>query len=278
MIHITTDSCADLSPELIARYQIRAIPLQVLVNGRNLRDGVTVSTPELFQSVEQSGELPKTSAPSVADFVEFFRADDEVIFIGISAQLSATLQSACIAAEQLLPQHIHIIDSLNLSTGHGLLAVHAAETRDAGASAEEIVAEIHRRIPRVRTSFIIDTLDYLHKGGRCSAMEAVVGSLLKIRPVIEVRADGTLGVKNKVRGSRKKALDSMLAEFKSHLPNVDLTRVFVTHTGCDEDALFLKSELLKLAPIQEVCITIAGATVASHCGPNTIGIIFLANE
>jgi len=109
-------------------------------------------------------------------------------------------------------------------------------------------------------------------------MEAVVGSLLKIRPVIEVRADGTLGVKDKVRGSRKKALDSMLAEFKSHLPNVDLTRVFVTHTSCDEDALFLKSELLKLAPIQEVCITIAGATVASHCGPNTIGIIFLANE
>ena len=130
-------------------------------------------------------------------------------------------------------------------------------------------------VGRVHTSFIIDTLDYLYMGGRCSAMENVVGSLLKIRPIIEVRPDGTLGVKEKTRGTRKKALGSMLADFEAHLSQVDLHRVFVTHTGCDADAAFLKEELLKIAPIEEVCITQAGATVASHCGPDTIGILYL---
>jgi len=275
MIEITTDSCSDLSAELRQRFGIRAIPLQVYIHGRNVRDG-ELSLPELFGEVEQYGELPKTSAPPVGDFLEFFDTPNEIIYIGISSKLSATLPNAILAAQARDANRppVHVIDSLNLSTGIGLLVLRAAELRDQGLSALEIKAQIEALVPKLHTTFVIDTLDYLYKGGRCSAMQHVVGSLLRIRPVIEVRPDGTLGVKEKIGGSRKKALNSMLDDFSSHLPNVDLQRVFVTHTGCDADVQYLVDELRARAQIGEICITHAGATIASHCGPDTVGILY----
>ncbi|MPN04212.1 hypothetical protein SDC9_151448 [bioreactor metagenome] len=137
------------------------------------------------------------------------------------------------------------------------------------------MSALNSTIDKVNTSFVIDTLDYLHMGGRCTAMELIIGSMLKIRPVIEVKKDGSLGVKEKISGTRKKALDSMILDFKSKLPGIDLHRVFVTHAYCQKDAEYLKSELLKLAPIEEVCFTTAGATISSHCGPDCIGILFI---
>lgn len=275
MVDIYTDSTADLSSSLAKKFNIKIIPLYVLIKDKSFKDGVDISNSDLFRSVAETGQLPKTSATPVGDFLNAFDSSESAIFIGISNQLSATVKNAELAVKSLNKNDLHIVDSLNLSTGIGMLALHAAELRDKGLTAAEIANEISALVPKVRTSFVIETLEYLYKGGRCSAMENIIGSLLRIRPVITVRSDGTLGVKTKVRGTRMKALDYLLADFRENLPKINLHRVFVTHTGCDADAEFLKAELCKIAPIEEVSITLAGSVIASHCGPDTIGILYM---
>ena len=273
MIHIVTDSTADLSPEMIEDYQIGVIPLSVYMNGRLYRDKIDITLADLFHAVDSSGQLPKTSAPPIAEFMPHFDCPDEVIYIGLSSQLSATMQNARLAAETL-DKPIRLIDSLNLSTGIGQLVLLAAELRAQGSSADEIETAVRSTIPKIRTAFTIDTMEYLYKGGRCSAIQSVVGSLLKIRPVIEVRQDGTLGVKDRLRGSRAKVLSAMLASFEADLPQIDRHRVFVTHSGCFDDAETLREELGKMARFDEINVTLAGSVIGSHCGPNTIGIIY----
>jgi DegV family protein with EDD domain len=278
MINILTDSCSDLSLELLELYRIFVIRLSVFLDNRSFHDGLDIQLETLYELVSKTGQLPKTSAPSIAEINDFYaEIPGDLLFIGISSKLSATVQNALITAQQLTNRNITVIDSQNLSTGIGLLVLKAAELRDLGFSLEQIKEEIEATIPKVRTSFVIDTLDYLYKGGRCSAMESIIGSLLKIRPVIEVKQDGTLGIKDKTRGTRKKALTTMLEGFQANLGQIDLHRVFVTHSGCDEDAEFLVEELKKIAPIENLHITRAGATIASHCGPNTIGVLYLVN-
>jgi DegV family protein with EDD domain len=275
MAHIITDSTADLGTDLAVQYQVRVIPLCVYMNEQTYRDGVDITVQDLFHSVETTGRLPKTSAPSVADFQEHFCQPGESVYIGLSSQLSATVQNALLAQQSCDSGKVYVIDSLNLSTGIGLLALKAADLRDLGLPAAEIYQQVSRLVPNVRTSFIIETLDYLYKGGRCSAVQNLMGSLLHIRPVIAVRPDGTLGLKGRTRGARLKALQFMLGEFRDNLAQIDLERVFITHTGCQADAEYLCGELLKIAPIQQVYITTAGCVVSSHCGPGTIGILYL---
>ncbi len=277
MIKITTDSCSDLSQNLIDAHHLDVIPLHVLVNGKDHHDN-ELTLNQLFTSVEATGDLPITAAPSVKEFIRFFDVPEDLVYIGLSAQLSATFQNACLAAEQLQKENLFLIDAQNLSTGIGLLVLKADDLRQDGLTAPDIAEEIKATRARVKTSFVIDTMDYLYKGGRCSGLAAFVGSMLQIRPIISVRPDGTLGVRHKVRGSRKKALDTLLSDFKTSLPGVDLTRVFVTHTGCDQDAAYLSQELTSLAAIEHVHITLAGATIASHCGPNTIGILYIESK
>ncbi len=274
MVTILTDSCADLSQQLLDAHHLRSLPLHVLVGSEDHLDG-QLSLDALFESVEQTGELPKTAAPSVQEFITFFDSAEPKVYIGLSSQLSATMANAKLAEEQRGKDDLYLIDSLNLSTGIGLLALKAADLRDAGMDAEAIAAEITATRPKVRTAFVIDTMDYLYKGGRCTGLQAIVGSMLKIRPVIYVREDGSLGVLDKIRGGRKKALDSLLAGFEADLPDIDLKRVFLTHTGCDADAEYLKNGLNALAEIENVHITMAGATIASHCGPDTIGVLYI---
>lgn len=274
MINILTDSCADLSQPLLDAHKLKAIPLHVLVDGKDYYDN-EVSIFDLFSSVEKTGETPKTAAPSVKEFIDFFDQKEPLIYIGLSSQLSATMQNANLAGQQLAKDDLYIIDSLNLSTGIGLLVLKACDFKQQGMQPKQIVDAIASTRSKIKTAFVIDTMDYLHKGGRCTALQAIVGSVLKIRPIIHVRQDGTLGVLDKVRGSRKKALDTLLQNFTNDLPEIDLRRVFVTHTGCDEDANYLAESLRVIAPIEEIIITLAGATIASHCGPNTIGILYL---
>lgn len=278
MVKIIADSCSDLSPELIEKHLIGLVPLDVLIGETNYKDGVNLSTMQLFDLVEQTGMLPKTSAPPFASFQNAFNHPGEIVFISISSKLSATYQSAVLARETLKRDDIHIIDSLNLSTGIGLLVIAAAELAEQGLTAAQIVAQVNQLVPKVHSSFVVNTLDYIYKGGRCSAIEMLVGGILKIRPVIEVRGDGTLGVRRKVNGSRKKALLAMVEDFSRDLTTLDTKRVFITHTLTDEataDAFFLKSEIEKLASVDEILFTTAGATIASHCGPETIGILYL---
>jgi len=274
MITILTDSCADLSQQILDAYELEAIPLHVLVDGQDYHDN-QISIFDLFTSVEKTGETPKTAAPSVLEFTEYFDREAPVIYVGLSSQLSATIQNAELAVKQINDKQVFIFDSLNLSSGIGLLALKAVDLKRASRTIQEIISELQAIRGKVKTAFVIDTMDYLHKGGRCTALQAIVGSMLKIRPIIHVRQDGTLGVLGKVRGTRRKALDELLENFRIDLPDVDLTRVFVTHTGCAQDAEYLAQSLRELAPIKEVLITLAGATIASHCGPDTIGILYL---
>lgn len=275
MVKIIADSCCDLSPELIHKFDIEIIPLSVFINNQNYLDGVEINAATLFEAVKLSGELPKTSAPSVATYSKVFQKYPEFISFSISSKLSASFQSASIAKQSLPNVKGSLIDSLSLSTGISLLVLAAAEMAQKNESLEKITAKINTLIPKTNASFVIDTLDYLYMGGRCSSMEHVVGSLLKIRPVIEVKKDGTLGVKEKVSGSRKKALNLMLENFVKNMETIDPTRVFVTHSACPHDAEYLCEELEKVMNIQNLNITEAGSTIASHCGPNTIGILYL---
>lgn len=275
MIRIITDSCSDLSLDLLKQFDISLVHLGVFIDEKIYRDGIDLSTEELFRLVDQTKKLPKTSAPSVTEFVEEFqRKPGDILCITIGSKISATYQNACIAAQSITDRKVVILDSANLSTGIGLLVCRAAELRDEGKDLEQIKSEIEALIPKVRTAFIIDTLDYLYMGGRCSTMENVVGSLLKIRPVIEVRQDGTLGVREKIRGSRKKSLDALLTSLSSIADSIDPSRIFITHASCDEESVVLAEDLKKSIAVKELHITRAGATVSSHCGPGTVGIIY----
>jgi DegV family protein with EDD domain len=275
MVHILSDSCSDLSPDLRTRYSIDIIPLYITLDSKTYRDGEELTSRDLFRFVKETGKLPKTAAPSVIDFTTFFsNHTGDIVFISIGSKISATYQAAHLAAQQMPDRCIHVIDSNNLSTGIGLLALAAADLRDQGYGIDEIVARVRDIIPKIRTSFIIDTLDYLYLGGRCSAMQSIVGSLLQIRPVIEMKPDGMLGIKEKTRGSRKKTLDILLKDFEAHRNVLDLQRVFLTHTGCDEDARYVKEAIQRTTSVEEIYITYAGATVSSHCGPDTLGLIY----
>jgi len=275
MVNIITDSTADLGSALLSRYNIDTIPLYVIIQGKSYVDGIEIDIADLFKSVQESGQLPKTSAATIVGFQELFERPGEQVYIGISSQLSATVRNAQLAAEQIEPGKVHLIDSLNLSSGIGLLTLKAAQLRDAGVPAQEIAERVTALVPKVRTAFVIETLDYLYKGGRCSAMQNLMASLLRIRPIIAVQLDGTLNVREKVRGSRSKALAALLDDVKANLPCIDPQHLFVTHTGCIADAQYLKQELLALSPTSEVHITTAGSVIASHCGPDTIGVLYL---
>jgi DegV family protein with EDD domain len=278
MVNIITDSTADLGAEICAEFGITTIPLSVTIGGEVFRDGVDISQKDLFAMVKKYGELPKTAAPPVIEFVKAFGQPGESLFIGISSKLSATFQNALLAAGSYPMGKVRVIDSLNLSAGVGLLALRAAELRDQGLSSKQIEKETQASISKVRTSFVIETMEYLYKGGRCTALQAFAGSVLKIHPIIEVNRDGTLGVKEKARGTVQKGQRRMLEDFKTHLSELDRQRVFVTHS-CDEeeDVQFLVDEVKRIAAPDEVRVTRAGSVISSHCGPGTAGILYFVS-
>ncbi len=278
MVNILTDSTSDLGADISAEYGIAIIPLSVTMGGEVFRDGVDIWQKDLFSLVNKYGELPKTAAPPIVEFVKAFDQPGESLFIGISSKLSATFQNALLAAGSFPLGKVRVVDLLNLSAGVGLLALKAAELRDHGLSSEQIEKEILASVSKVRTSFVIETMEYLYKGGRCTALQAIAGSVLRIHPIIEVSHDGTLGVKEKTRGTVQKGHQRMLEDFKSHLSELDRRRVFVTHT-CDgeEEVQFLVDEVKRIAAPDEVRVTRAGSVISSHCGPGTAGILYFVS-
>jgi DegV family protein with EDD domain len=275
MVNIVTDSTCDLGEAITSKFKVAVVPLLVTIGGNNYRDGVDIHQKNLFELVKKHNELPKTAAPSTGEFAKAFSLPGECIFIGISSKLSATIQNARLAADMFPAGKVTIIDSLNLSSGVGLLVLRAAELRDQGKTAAEICENITELIHKVRTSFVIDTMEYLYKGGRCTAIQAIAGSVLKIHPIIDVRPDGSLGVKSKARGGLKKGHEQMLDDFREQVEQVDRRRVFVT-TTCDdgEEIQFLVEGVKKIAAPEEVCVTSAGSVISSHCGPGTAGILY----
>ena len=282
-ISIITDSTADLSRELIARYQVTVVPLAVVFGQDAYKDGVDIDTRRLFGLVEQNRQLPKTSSPSPEVFRSVFEeavADgSQALYIGISSQFSASAQNAMLAAGAFPEGQARVFDSANLSTGIAHLVLYACDLVSQGRQMDEILAALEAARPKVRTSFKMDRLDYMHMGGRCTGVQALLSSVLKIRPVISM-VDGGMMVAGKVRGSNKKSLDWMMDRFEEDVRQglVKDDRVFLTHTGVHEDAVYMAGRVREIMPeMQEILETPAGSVIGSHCGPGTIGILYMLN-
>ena len=276
-IVIASDSTTDLSIGLIQRYQVKLLPLGVSLGGTLYTDGVDIDPDFIYAHYEKTGQLPKTSAANIAEFDEFFRQytrdGSAVVFFTISSEMSSTFANARLAAEEY--ENVYVVDTRNLSTGGGLLVVTAGEMAARGCSAKEIAETCQAMTSRVDASFIVDDLEFLHKGGRCTAVEAFGANLLQLKPCITVK-DGKMGVGKKYRGKFPSVLEKYIAERLSDPENVELDHIFVTHAGCDEDIVRQCVDQVKsIAPFKEVHVTRAGCTISSHCGRNTLGVLFL---
>lgn len=277
-IKILADSTCDLSEEILKENNISLIPFYVTIGEEKYKDRETLTTRELYQYVEKHGELPKTSAPTPEDFRRFFQQYVEegyqIIYISISSDFSSGYQNACLAARDFAEGQVEVVDSRNLSTGIGLLVMKAVDLIKTGKNKTEIINDLNEIIPRVRTAFIIDNMDYLHKGGRCTSLQKFLGNMLKFRVEIRV-VDGKMDAASRIRGSKIKALNKLISNLEEDLPDVDTSRVFVTHSMEDEGAEYLKEELAKLNTFAEILETQAGCVISSHCGPGTIGVLYI---
>ena len=276
-IKITCDSTCDLTPELYKRFDLEVLPLEVTLGDRVCYDGVDVTTEEMYAFVQKTGTLPKTSAISVGAYEDCFRrwteAGYSVIHINISNKLSACHQNACIAAEGM--GNVFVVDSLNLSSGSGQLAMAAREMADEGLEAADIAEKLNEMRTRLDVSFVLQTLEYLHKGGRCSGVAALGANLLKLRPEIVVSNEGTMSVGRKYRGNMEKTVLDYIRGRLENNDNVIPGRIMVTHTDMPQELVDKAVELVKsLHPFKEVLPTSAGSTIGSHCGPACIGVLF----
>lgn len=276
-IKIFTDSTSDLPKAWVQQYDIGIIPLYVVFGNEQLRDGVDITPAELYERVSRGGSLPKTAAPSPADFMAAFEPHvnqgESILYISLSSALSATYQNALIAASEFPEASIRVVDSLNLSSAIGLLVMKAVFAAREGKSLDEVVKLLEAVRPQVESEFVIDTLEYLYKGGRCSGVQNLLGSLLNIRPVIKV-IDGKMTPAYKVRGKKEKATNQMLqnALEKSGLMDNDL--IVVVHSFAEDEALRLQKVLQENTNAREVALSTAGCVISSHCGPKTIGIMY----
>jgi DegV family protein with EDD domain len=275
---IMTDSTADLSQTLLKEYEIISIPLYVRFDDHIYKDGIDITTTELYQKVTEMKMLPQTAAPSPGDFYEVFKPlideGKEIVYIGIGSSISATIQSARVAASEFPDERIFIIDSRNLSSGIALLVLKAKDLRDKGLSAKEIHNHILPLVPKVRSQFAIQTLDYLYKGGRATGLQALMGSMLRIKPIIKVD-DGKLGVYKKAFGKMSRALDMMLEDYFALRDHVDLDYVMVTHSLADKHAIYMMEQVKQKLNPKHLIESHAGCVISSHCGKGTIGILYI---
>ncbi|MBQ9728328.1 MAG: DegV family protein [Clostridia bacterium] len=279
-IRITSDSTCDLG-NLAEKYNVGVLPMAVTLDGEVYYDGVSITPQDIFAFVTEKKILPKTSAPSIGDYEEFFKEQlaygDEIIHFNISSKSSASHNFAKQAAESFNGK-VRVIDSMALSTGQGLLVLKAAEMSAAGKSADEIEETINELRLRVNTSFVPDSLDYLYKGGRVSKMTLYGANLLKIHPQIQME-QGQLVPGKKYRGKMTVCIKQYVEDLKNAYPKYDKTRCFVTHSCADEELVALaKAKVKELFAFDEVLETVAGATVTSHCGRNTLGVLFIYEE
>lgn len=277
---ITYDSTCDLTPALLERFQIRTVPLTIQTGERIFPDDDHYTSEDLYADFHRDGTLPKTAAVSPEQFKEFFGAilaeGFDIVHIDISSDLSCTCQNAVMAAQELSDKGaIHVVDSRQLSTGGGLLALQGAKLRDDGMAASDIAAELRRLAPLSDTSFVLDTLEYMWKGGRCSGVTALGANMLKLKPSLEIR-DGKLVVCKKYRGAMEKVYRQYVTERLADKAVVD-DWAFITHSGevSEKTLQELTALVRELAPFKEVFVTQAGCTVSSHCGPGTLGVLFL---
>lgn len=275
-IKITCDSTCDLTAELYEKYNVDVIPLGVLLGEELRRDGVDVTVQELYDYVAKTGVLPKTSAISEFEYLEKWRPYVEqgysVIHINIGSAISACHQNAKIAASEL--KNVYPIDSLSLSSGSGMLVLKAAELIESGLSAEEIVKEVEIWRSKLDVSFVLQTLEYLQKGGRCSSVLAFGANLLKLRPEIVLQPDGSMEVGKKYRGSAEKSITDYVRGRLEGRDDIDKSLVFVVNTYAEPAAVEEVKQMVKDYGFEKIYETDAGSTISSHCGAGTLGIMF----
>ena len=276
-VKIISDSTCDLSPELLERYDIAITPLCVIKDGKEFHDGVDITPADIFTHVDGGGELCSTAAVSQFEYTQMFtryaKEYDEVVQINIGSNFSCCYQNACLAAQEF--DNVFVVDSGNLSTGQGLLVVAAAKLAQQGVSGIEIAERVRALVPKVEASFLIDRLDYMQKGGRCSTVAALGANLLKLKPCIEVR-EGKMSVCKKYRGSFEKCIRQYVKERLDGREDIATELVFITHAAADTNVVAAaKEETAQYGSFEEVEETQAGCTVSCHCGPNTLGILFV---
>lgn len=276
-IRITTDSTCDLSAELLERYNIGILPLYIQLGEKSLKDSIDIQPQTVCDYFEKEGVLAKTAAVSVGEYYVYFKKLVEegyyVIHINISNEFSVCHQNAYTAAKEI--SNVTVIDSKNLSTGQGHIVLAAAKMAEAGASPKEIEEAMEDLSRRVDASFLLDTLTYLHKGGRCSALTALGANLLKLKPCIEV-VDGKMTVGKKYRGDLLKCYKQYIKDRLTNIERLENDLIFITHSPCREDIVTLaNNDVKEYHYFKSIENTSAGCTITGHCGPNTLGILYI---
>ena len=278
-VRITADSTCDLSPELLRKYDIALAPLSVIIDGEVFHDGVDVTPRDVFRAAD-AGKSVRTAAVNAYEYKEFFgtqlRNCDQLVHICISSEFSTCYADACEAAAET--GNVFVVDSRNLSTGSGLLALEGVEMAEKGMDGEAVAEALRGKTGLVDTSFVVRTIDYLRRGGRCSGLEALGAKMLHIRPSIVVR-DGKMHPGDKYRGRYEHYLKHYIQDALADDRMIDFRRVFITHSPSEEGLVRFAIDTVKSYGLfQEVRETMAGCTVCTHCGPDTLGIIFMRKQ
>lgn len=281
MVKIIADSTCDLSQELLTKYDISILPLHVLLGEEEYLDGRTITPNQIYSWSDAHKTTPKTSAPSLVEAMELMKPyveeKREIVCFSISDEMSTSGNVMRLAAEELdAAQLVTVINSANLSTGIGLLVIEAAIMAGNGATGKEIAEKMEELKPLVRASFVVDTLTYLHRGGRCSGVAALAGSALKLHPKIVVE-NGKMAPQKKYRGKIDRVILDYVHDLEQDLKSAKKERVFITHSGCDAVVVeAVRSYLEGLQVFDEILETRAGGVISSHCGPGTLGVLFIA--
>ena len=275
-VKISTDSTCDLPREFIERYDIGVLPLYIIRDGVSLRDGIDITAQDMYEYTERTGKLCSTSAVTVADYTtawtEWLKDADAIVHVAFSSELSASCNNARIAAGALCTGTV--VDALPRATGFGQRGIDPAIIAEAGHSPEEIAAEVERLVPKMDVSFVLNTLEYLRKGGRCTTIQALGANLLGLKPCIEVH-DGKMGVAKKYRGKIEAAYHQYIRDRLQGRDDIDLRRVFITDSGLPDDVRArLRETVLECQPFKEVYNNPAGCTISGHCGPWCMGVLY----
>lgn len=283
MTKVIADSTCDLSDKLIKKYDIDIIPLYIHMGDKEYKDKVEITPDEIYKWSDENRTTPKTAAPSVEDVIKIIKPyveqGQDIIIFSISEEMSTTANVMRMAAQTLsYSEHVFVVDSQNLSTGIGLLVIEAAIMAKKNIAARDIVDKIEALKTCVRASFVVDTLVYLHRGGRCSSTSALVGGVLKLKPKIVVQ-DGKMSADKKYRGKIDKVILEYVKDMEKDLLHAKKDRVFITHSGCPDEVIDKVKEYLKqLNYFKEILVTRAGGVISSHCGPGTLGVLFIAGK
>ncbi|MBQ9122785.1 MAG: DegV family protein [Lachnospiraceae bacterium] len=281
MIRLVADSTCDLSPELVEQAQVSIIPLCIVMDDVSFYDGVDMTPDRIYAWADANKTTPKTAAASF-DYAEkvlrpFMDAGDDIIFFGISEKMSTTCNVIRMIGTDAEYDKLHVVDSMNLSTGIGLQILYAAHLIKEGLTAAEIVESVSAKRDQVRASFVVETLTYLARGGRCSAVTALLGNALSLKPEIVVE-DGAMKVAKKYRGKQSSVILKYAKDLEEALKLADPTCVFITHSGCDQEVIdSVKAYLSELNHFENIYVTRAGGVISSHCGPGTLGVLFYAS-